>query len=133
MQFKKITFFESLEDPETILVTLRIGSSSGEIIGFAKGGPLEGYSLPNSIRDENHGKFNTVFLEPLALKMGYWGQGGGTKMRKIFRQVAKQQEYIFLTSLQLKESIQRRIDRKERIEFVQHLNPEKLDYYRVTL
>ena len=132
LQFKRTTFFESLKDPETILITLRL-SSNDELIGFAKGGPLESYSLPSSIKDENYGKTNTIFMEPIALKMGYWGQGGGPKLRKIFKDIAKQREYEFVTSLQLREVIQNRIKRKENIEFVQQLDPERLDYFRVIL
>ena len=132
LQFKRTTFFESLKDPETILITLRL-SSNDELIGFAKGGPLESYSLPSSIKDENYGRTNTVFMEPIALKMGYWGQGGGPKLRKIFKDIAKQREYKFVTSLQLREVIQNRIKRKENIEFVQQLDPERLDYFRVIL
>ncbi|NNL58122.1 MAG: GNAT family N-acetyltransferase [Nitrosopumilus sp.] len=133
LQFNKKTFFESLHDPKTILVTLRFASEDGKIIGFAKGGPLENYSLIRSIKDENHGKFNTVFLEPLALEMGYWGHGGGSSLRKVFNDAVKKQGYSYVTSLQLRDVIQNRIDRHENIEFVQQLNPERLDYYRVTL
>ena len=133
LQFKKTTFFESLNNPKTILVTLRLGSDTGEIIGFAKGAPLEEYSLPKDIKDENIGKHNSVFLEPLAIKAGYWGHGGGSKMRKVFRKFAKEKKYVYLTGLQLREVIQNRINREDKIEFVQQLDPEKLDYYRVTL
>lgn len=133
LQFKKTSFFESLTDPETILVTLRLDSPTGEIVGFAKGGALEDYSLSSSIHDENYGKKNTIFLEPLAIKAGYWGHGGGTNMRKLFRKIARERKYSYLTGLQLREVIQNRIDREDKIEFVQQLNPEKLDYYRVTL
>ena len=72
-------------------------------------------------------------MEPLALEMGYWGNGGGPKMRKLFAEVVKNQGYSYMTSLQLREVIQNRIDRHENIEFVHQLNPEHLDYYRVTL
>ncbi|QLH04462.1 hypothetical protein C5F49_03365 [Nitrosopumilus oxyclinae] len=133
LQFKKGTFFESLEDPETILVTLRLGTESGEVIGFAKGGPLERYSLSNKINDENYGKQNTIFLEPLAIKAGYWGHSGGPDMRELFRKETKKRKYAYLTGLQLREVIQNRINREDKIEFVQKLNPERLDYYRVTL
>lgn len=133
LQFKKTTFFESIRESDTILVTLRLGTPTGEIVGFAKGGSLEGYSLPSKIHDENFGKKNTIFLEPLAIKAGYWGHGGGSTMRKLFRKAAKEKNYVYLTSLQLREVIQNRINRDDDIEFVQQLNPEKLDYYRVTL
>ena len=65
--------------------------------------------------------------------MGYWGRGGGPQMRKIFRDAAKIRDYSFLTSLQLRDVIQNRIDRKESVEFVKKINPERLDYYRVKL
>ena len=65
--------------------------------------------------------------------MWYWGQGGGSQMRQHFREIAKEKGYDFLTRLQLREVIQRRIERNDSIEFVQQLNPEKLDYYRVIL
>ena len=39
---------------------------NGEIVGFAKGGALEKYSLREEIRDENYGLGNTVFLESIA-------------------------------------------------------------------
>lgn len=133
LQFKKVSFFESLEDPETVLVTLRLGTESGEIIGFAKGGPLEGYTLPTKINDENNGKQNTIFLEPLAIKAGYWGYGAGPSMRKLFREETKKRKYDYLTGLQLREVIQNRINREDKIEFVQKLNPERLDYYRIIL
>lgn len=133
LQFKKVSFFESLEDPETVLITLRLETESGETIGFAKGGPLEGYSLPNKINDENNGKQNTIFQEPLAIKAGYWGHGAGPSMRKLFGEETKRRKYKYLTGLQLREVIQNRINREDKIEFVQQLNPERLDYYRVTL
>jgi len=133
LQFKKRTFFESLLEPKTILVTLRLGSNTGEIIGFTKGGPLESYSLPSRINDQNYGKSNTIFMEPLALKMGYWGQGGGSKMRKMFEHSAKENGYGFLTSFQLREVIEKRINRDKNIQIVQKLNPERLDYYQVIL
>ena len=133
LQFKRTSFFESLEDPETVLITLKLGTESGETIGFAKGGPLEGYSIPNKIHDENSGKQNTVFLEPLAIKAGYWGHGGGPAMRKMFREETRRRGYSYLTGLQLREVIQNRINREDKIEFVQQLNPERLDYYRITL
>lgn len=133
LQFKKKSFFESLQSPKSILVTLRLGSKSGKIIGFAKGGPLENYNLGDRINDKNIGKRNTIFLEPLALKIGYWGQGGGPKMRKLFSQIAKEKGYNFLTSLQHRDVIQKRINRKEPVEFVQKLDPERLDYFRVKL
>ena len=45
LQFTRDDFIESIRDPETILNMLRIGDSNGQIIGFAKGGPLEKYNF----------------------------------------------------------------------------------------
>ncbi|MGQ0606784.1 MAG: HD domain-containing protein, partial [Candidatus Nitrosotenuis sp.] len=78
LQINRENFVKTVQDPKTILNTLRVGSSDGPIIGFAKGGPLENYSLRPEIVDANFGKHNTVFLEPIALKMGYWGMRGGS-------------------------------------------------------
>ena len=69
LQFTRDDFTESIHDPDTILNTLRIGTSSGPIIGFAKGGPLEKYNFDSEFEDRNRGKNNTVFLEPVAIKM----------------------------------------------------------------
>ena len=55
LQFEKEKFKESLEDPQTILNTLRLNGKDGEIVGFSKGGPLEKYKLREEIRDENYG------------------------------------------------------------------------------
>ena len=80
LQFGKENFEESISDPETIINTLRLNDRNGEIVGFSKGGPLEKYQLREEIKDKNFGLKNTVFLEPLALKMGYWGLRGGSYM-----------------------------------------------------
>ena len=74
LQFGKEGFKESIKDSETIINTLRLNDIKGEIVGFSKGGPLEKYQLREEIRDENFWFKKTLyFLEPLALKMGYWG------------------------------------------------------------
>jgi hypothetical protein len=65
--------------------------------------------------------------------MGYWGQGGGPNTRKLFTKIAKEKGFEYLTSLQHRDVIQKRIDRKDPVEFVQKLNPERLDYFRVKL
>ena len=43
LQFTRDDFIDSINDPDTILNTLRVGNSKGPIVGFAKGGPLEKY------------------------------------------------------------------------------------------
>ncbi len=133
LQFKKENFAESIKDPSTILNTLRLESENGPIIGFAKGGPLEGYKLRNEIKDENYGTYNSVFLEPLALKMGYWGQRGGREMRLLFTMQAYAKRYKYLSSFALREVVQNRIKRNEEIEFVKQFDPERWDYYRIKL
>ena len=54
---------------QIILNTLRIGTSKVPIVGFAKGGPLEKYHFDIQFEDRNHGKNNTVFLEPKAFNL----------------------------------------------------------------
>ena len=130
LQFGKEDFKKSIEDPETIINTLRLNDPNGEIVGFSKGGPLEKYQLREEIRDENFGLKNTIFLEPLALKMGYWGLRGGSEMRHMFIMQAHSMKYKYLTSFALRDVIKARID-KEQAEFVTLFDPERWDYYRI--
>jgi hypothetical protein len=130
LQFAKDNFENSVKDQNIILNTLRLNDCKGEIIGFTKGGPLENYRLRPEIRDENYGLNNTVFLEPLALKMGYWGLKGGSEMRHMFIMQAHAKKYKYLTSFALRDVIKARAD-KEGAEFVTKFDPERWDYYRV--
>ena len=132
LQFEKNNFKKSITDPEIIVNTLRLNDKNGMIIGFAKGGPLERYHLREEIRDENYGLGNTVFLEPLALKMGYWGLKGGSEMRHMFIMQAHSMKYKFLTSFALRDVIRARVD-KEQAEFVTLFDPERWDYYRIII
>ena len=132
LQFTRDDFVDSLYDKDTILNTLRIGSSNGPIIGFAKGGPLEKYQITN-VNDINFGKNNTIFLEPVALKMGYWGFHGGREMRHLFTMQASTKAYKYLTSFAMRDVITKRKKRHEGIEFVKKFDPERWDYYRTNL
>jgi len=133
LQFDKEHFEKTMKDQNTILNTLRLGSVDGPIIGFAKGGPLENYTLRPEIDDVNYGKHNTVFLEPIALKMGYWGLHGGSEMRHLFTMQAHSMNYKYLTSFALRDVIEKRIEKKENAEFVTKFDPERWDYYRIEL
>ena len=132
LQFTRDDFVDSLNDKDTILNTLRIGNSKGPIIGFTKGGPLEKYNI-SSVSDVNFGKNNTVFLEPVALKMGYWGFHGGSEMRHLFTMQVSTKGYKFLTSFAMRDVITSRIKRGENVEFVEKFDPERWDYYRTKL
>jgi hypothetical protein len=132
LQFAKEDFDESIKNPDIILNTLRLNDGKGEIVGFAKGGPLETYQLRPEVKDENYGYNNTVFLEPLALKMGYWGLQGGSEMRHMFIMQSHAKKYKFLTSFALRDVIRARVD-KEKAEFVTLFDPERWDYYRVQI
>ena len=132
LQFEKEKFEQSVKDSQTILNTLRLNDKNGEIVGFSKGGPLENYKLREEIRDENYGLANTIFLEPLALKMGYWGLKGGSEMRHMFIMQANSMKYKYLTSFALRDVIRSRVD-KEQAEFVTLFDPERWDYYRITI
>jgi hypothetical protein len=133
LQFKNDDFVESVKDKDTILNTLRLGSDNGPIIGFTKGGPLETYRLRPEINDVNYGMNNTAFMEPLAIRMGYWGQSGGREMRLLFNMQAQAKGYKYLTSFALRDVISSRIKRREQIEFVKQFDPERWDYYRAEL
>jgi len=132
LQFEKENFEESVKNPEIILNTLRLNDCKGEIVGFAKGGLLETYQLRPEIKDENYGLKNTIFLEPLALKMGYWGLQGGSEMRHLFIMQAHAMKYKFLTSFALRDVIRARVE-KEKAEFVALFDPERWDYYRIKI
>jgi hypothetical protein len=132
LQFEKENFEKSVKYPQVIINTLRLNGKDGEIIGFSKGAPLENYKLREEIRDEHYGVGNTIFLEPLALKMGYWGLKGGSEMRHMFIMQAHSMKFKFLTSFALRDVIRARID-KEQAEFVTLFDPERWDYYRIKL
>jgi len=132
LQLQKFGFAKSVLDPNTIVTTLRLSDDDNTIVGYAKGGPLENYQLYAGIKDDNYGKENTVFLEPIAMKLGYWGLGGGTRLRKVFSLLANTKRYRYLTSFALRDLIQKRMG-SENVEFVAMLDPEHWDYYRVDL
>ena len=132
LQFQKHSFAQSILDSKTIVATLRLTDGNDTIVGYAKGGPLENYQLYADVQDENFGQKNTIFLEPIAMKMGYWGLGGGTRLRKVFSLLANNQRYRYLTSFALRDLIQKRMG-SENVEFVTMIDPEHWDYYRVDL
>ena len=132
LQFSKENFDESVKNPDIILNTLRLNDCKGEVVGYAKGGLLETYQLRPEIKDENYGYNNTVFLEPLALKMGYWGLQGGSEMRHMFIMQSHAKKFKFLTSFALRDVIRARVE-KEKAEFVTLFDPERWDYYRIEL
>ena len=132
LQFEKECFEKSVKDSQVIINTLRLNDKNGEIVGFVKGGPLEKYKLREEIRDENYGLGNTIFLEPVALKIGYWGLKGGSEMRHLFIMQAYSMKYKYLTSFALRDVIKARIDR-EQAEFVTLFDPERWDYYRIKI
>lgn len=132
LQLTRIGFTDSVKNDETIFVTLRLNDNDGEIIGFAKGGPLEKYNLRKEISDVNFGQKNTIFLEPIVIKMGYWGFGGGSQLRDLFYKEARERNYKLLTSFGLRDVIRERVS-KESAEFVTLFDPEHWDYYRVNL
>ena len=133
LQFTRDDFTESIQDPDTILNTLRIGTPSGPIIGFAKGGPLEKYNFDSQFEDRNRGKNNTVFLEPVAIKNGYWGFHGGREIRQLFMMQVQSKGYKFMTSFAMRDVIDERKKNDKNVVFVKKFDPERWDYFRVTL
>lgn len=133
LQFLKANFADSVRDPKILLNTLRVGDENGQIVGFVKGSSLENYKLRPDIGDPELGKGDTVFLEPIALKMGYWGMRGGREMRQLFLMQAQSKGYKYLSSFALRDVIRERKKRNEKIEFVRQFDPERWDYYRVKL
>jgi len=134
LQIARENFSESIKKPDTILSTIRLGDSRGPIIGFAKGGPLENYeALQQKVNDENFGKNNTIFLEPLAIKMGYWGHHGGSELRHLFTMQAHSKRFKYQTSFALRDVITIRTRTHEEAKFVTQFDPERWDYYRIEL
>ena len=134
LQVSRNNFEKSIKDPNTILSTIRLTDAGGPIIGFAKGGPLERYkNLNEKVNDENFGKKNTMFLEPLAIKMGYWGHHGGSELRHLFTMQAHSKRYKYQTSFALRDVISKRAKTHENAKFVTQFDPERWDYYRIEL
>ena len=133
IRVEKQKFRNMLSDSHTILITLRINDNSGEIVGYAKGGPLENYQLRRGTYDGNLGKNNTAYMEYMSIKPGYWGATGGHLLRIEFLKQAKHRGYTFVTSYVHRHVILHRINEGEDIEIVQKYDPDKLDYYRIDL
>lgn len=126
-------FRRSLSDRGTILITLRINEEHGKIVGYAKGGPLETYKLRRGTRDENMGKKNTMYLESISIKPGYWGGRGGHLLRLQFLSEAKKRGYRYVSAYVHRNVIMHRINDGESIQIVQKYDPDRLDYYRQDL
>ncbi len=126
-------FAKSITDPNTILITLRLREDGNKIVGFVKGGPLEDYQLRRGTIDVNLGKRNTIFIESIYIKSGYWGEKGGHLLRTNLLNQSKKLGYEYVTGYVHRDVLQRRNHRGEIHETVQKYDPDKLDYYRVDL
>lgn len=134
LQIAKENFEETVKDQASLISTIRLGDNKGPIIGFAKGGPLENYEiLRDKVSDENFGKNNTIFFEPIAIKMGYWGHHCGSELRHLFTMQAHSKKFKYLTSFALRDVIKKRSETHEQAKFVKQFNPERWDYYRIEL
>ena len=146
-------FRKSLYDSSTILITLRINSKMGEIVGYVKGGPLEKHkpkyglyeenlgkmnsahmeSLRRGTNDQNLGKMNSIFMEWIAIRTGYLGEKGGHMLRSEFLKEARRRGYSYVTSYSQRELITNRKNKGEPIEIVQQYDAAMIDYYRIDL
>ncbi|MFN4336055.1 MAG: hypothetical protein ACK4FV_00525 [Candidatus Nitrosocaldus sp.] len=146
-------FIATLKRNDTLLITLRkvtngsnhAGTGGGdcyrergrgeedEILGYSKGGPLERYRLRRGTMDENRGKRNTIYLEPISIDYVYWGANGGHLLRYSFILEAKRRGYRFLTAYAHRSVIEERIAKGEPIEVVCKYDPDRFDYYRYDL
>ncbi len=134
LQIAKENFEETIKDQAILISTIRLGDNKGPIIGFARGGPLENYEiLRDKVSDENFGKKNTIFFEPIAIKMGYWGHHCGSELRHLFTMQAHSKKFKYLTSFALRDVIKKRSETHEQAKFVKQFNPERWDYYRIEL
>ena len=126
-------FARSIRHSKTILVSLRLNDINGRVIGFVKGGPLEYYKLRRGTSEENFGQKNTIFLERINIKTGYWGESGGHNLRMKFLTEARRNGYKFVTGYVHRDVLIRRINNGEPIRIIQKYDPDKLDYYRLYL
>jgi len=126
-------FRKSLAEADTILVTLRIDTKNGELVGYAKGGYLEKYKLRRGTHDENFGQRNTAYIESICVKPDFWGETGGGRLRMAFHAEAKRRGCKFVTGYVHREVAIRRINGGENVDIIQKYNPDKLDYYRAHL
>lgn len=146
-------FRKSLYDSSTILITLRINSKMGEIVGYVKGGPLEKHkpkyglyeenlgkmnsvhmeSLRHGTNDQNLGKMNSIFMEWIAIRTGYLGEKGGHMLRSEFLKESRRRGYSYVTSYSQRELITNRKNKGEPIEIVQQYDAAMIDYYRIDL
>jgi len=110
-----------------------ISCEDESIIGYVKGGPIEKYELRRGTLDENYGKKNTIYMEWICIKPGYWGSTGGHLLRMNFLLEAKKRGYNFVTGYVHRNVIMKRISKGETIQIVQKYDPDKLDYYRIDL
>ncbi|HYF99770.1 MAG TPA: hypothetical protein VD815_06745 [Candidatus Saccharimonadales bacterium] len=133
IQINEYDFTKTLSDESTLLVTLRVNTADGKIIGYAKGGPLESYKLRPGTIDANFGQKNTAYLEGISVVEGFWGGTGGHYLRIKFLNEAINNGYRFVTGYAHREVILQRKKKMELIEIVHKYDPDKLDYYRIDL
>jgi len=126
-------FHKSLMRNDALLVTLRVNDNHGAVVGYAKGGPLESYKLRRGTDDENIGRRNTIYLEAMSIEPGYWGGTGGHLLRRKFLDEAKKKGYRFVSAYTHRNVIEYRMTKGEPIEIVRKYDPDKLDYYRLSL
>ncbi|MGI0036814.1 MAG: hypothetical protein ACRD99_00465 [Nitrososphaera sp.] len=128
-------FWRSLSDEMTILVTLRIHKVNGDvqIIGYAKGYPLERAELRRGTADRNRGENNSAYLEGIGVMNGFWGASGGHLLRLRFLSEASRRGYKFVTGYAHRDVITQRVKKGEKIEVVRQYDPDMLDYYREDL
>ncbi len=133
IQVNEDDFTKTLMHELAVLVTLRIDSPDGKIIGYAKGGPLEHYQLRPGTADVNYGSMNTAYLEGMSVIEGFWGGTGGHFLRIKFLNEAINNGYKFVTGYAHRDVILQRKKKMEMIEIVHKYDPDKLDYYRIDL
>jgi len=128
-------FTRSMFEIGSILITLRVYRSDGDIqiVGYAKGYPLEKSKLRRGTADENVGKNNTAYLEGIGIMKGFWGASGGHLLRLRFLGEASRRGYRFVTGYAHREVVMQRLKKGEKIGIVQRYDPDMLDYYRTDL
>jgi len=117
----------------SILITLYTNEPNNPTVGYAKGAPLEYYKLREHTIDNNIGKYNTIYLEPMIVMPGYWDSGGGKMLRRVFLREACKYGYEYVTAYNNRKVLEYRIAKGEPLEIVCKFDPDMLDYYRINL
>ncbi|MBU1933501.1 MAG: GNAT family N-acetyltransferase, partial [Candidatus Omnitrophica bacterium] len=87
---------EIFDAPTSITIVLRYDN---RVIGYIAGGRLEDYGYIEGIKDdENYKKYNTAYIDSIAVLAEFQGHGLGHNLRQEFLRIAATKGYTFVTT-----------------------------------